>query len=294
MNSNFLSTAMTIKDIRKTEMVLPIARKTTVVTAFLLGDHGILKTAILSPQNYDREITKCLHRRCTIIDVEGNEVKYKYDELVSQISNIDKVCLIWACYKSTYKELGQREVICSKCGIKNNYKISLEELIQEDSITFWEDETTPFYNYTYTIEVPYDDGYSYQFDTQIPTIKKYNQVLGSITIEKIKENLETNTVLSSSEELAVMVNSIKIKKGDSIVTETNKLQEILIFLSSALPTEVSEYLKSDYEKKFDKYQPKFYTNLKCSCGNSQKYMVDIETEFFRRTLFGRESNQSEL
>jgi hypothetical protein len=285
---SILSIAQSIKNIRMTEMILPIARKSATVSTFLLGDHTSLRTALLSPQNYDREMTKCLYKHTTIID-DGQEVDMSYDDLISKISNIDKICLIWACYKATYKELGIREIICQKCKQKTKYTITLDELIQEDSITLWEEELPSFYEYFHSIVVPYENKYEYVFETSIPTIFRYNQVLGMLSIEKIRENLESNVVLSPSEELSVLINKLTIKEEGKTIASSSLLVDILTVLESAIPSEVSDELRKQYDEKFAKYVPKFYTNLSCSCGFVNKYNVDIETEFFRRTLFGRES-----
>lgn len=288
MDQSFLSLAMSLKDIKKTEIILPISRKNALVTPLLLGDHTVLKTTLSSPQNYDREMIKCLHKHTTILD-NGKEKKYTFDELVQQISNIDKLYLIWACYKTTYEDLGLREVVCDKCKEKHNYKIIIDDLIQEDTITLWEEEDIEFYKYTYPIEIAYEN-YTYTFETSIPTIQKHNQVLGTLSINKIKANLEAETVLSPAEELAVLVKSISIKKDDVEIAKTNTLHEILATMEHALPSIVFEKLIEKYRERFDRYEPKFYTMLHCpKCENDIKYDVDIETEFFRRILFGRGS-----
>ena len=294
LDNSFLNIALSIKDIRKSEMLLPMARKSAIVTPFLLGDHQVLKTAILSPQNYDREMIKCLYKHTQVLSKDGVEEKLKYEELIAQMSNIDKLCLLWACYKSTYEHLGVREVSCEKCGNKSKYKITLDELIQPDSITIWEHEDIPFYEYTHPISIPFDE-YEYVFDTSIPTIQKYNEVLGRISVEKIKKNLEANSVLSGSEELGVLIKRITIKKGNVEITKSEILQEILTVLEIAIPSKISEELQSQYALKFEKYYPKFYTELACpSCKHGTKYHVDIETEFFRRILSGRETLGEEL
>lgn len=296
IDNSFLNIALSIKDIRKTEMLLPIARRTAIVTPFLLGDHQVLKTAILSPQSYDREMFKCLYKHTQIYN-DGVEEKYSYDELISKSSNIDKLCLLWACYKSTYEYLGVREIACEKCGTKSKYKITLDELVdhpEQDAITIWEEETIPFYEYVYPITIPFDN-YEYVFETSIPSIQKYNQVLGHISTSKIESNLKANSVLSGSEELAVLINKITIKKDGIDITSSSKLQEILIVLDAAIPSQISEELQSQYAKRFSKYYPNFYTRLSCpSCKHDTKYSVDIETEFFRRILSGREAMGEEL
>ena len=291
--SDILKVALSIKDIKRTEMPLPIARKQAIVSSFLLGDHTSLKTALLNPQNYDREMIKCLHKHTRFIeileDAVTKELDLSYDELTSKVSNIDKICLIYACYNSTYKDLGTREIICEKCKEKLKYKILLEDILKDDSLTIWEESDLPFYEYVYKISVPYDD-YLYEFDTCIPTIQRYNQILGMIPEDKIKENLETNAILAQSEELAVVCKSLTIKnsKTQDTLSSTNSMIDILTVFDAAIPYDVSLELRREYDKRFDKYYPKFYTFLNCTCGHDNKYVVDIETEFFRRTLFGRE------
>jgi hypothetical protein len=170
----------------------------------------------------------------------------------------------------------------------------LDELIQPDSLTIWDETEIPFYEYIYPIIIPFDE-YEYVFESCIPTILKYNQILGMLSMKKIKENLETNSVLSGSEELAVLIKQIIIKKDGVELTRSSNLQEILTVLECAIPSKISEDFQTQYAEKFNKFYPKFYTNLLCgSCKNENKYTVDIETEFFRRVLSGRETVGEEL
>jgi len=301
IDNSFLQIAQSIRDIKKTEVVLPIARKSAMVTPFLLGEHEVLKTAILSPQNYDRELIKILHKHQVTVEKDDdghiiNEQKLEFDDFISKISNIDKVMLLWACYRSTYENIGTRKVKCPKCNTEANYKITLDELIQEDSLLLWDNPSIPFYDYIYTIEAEYDI-YTYVFESRIPTIKRYNSVLGMIPIEKIKENLESNNVLSRSEELSMLTTQIVIKKNKEEIARTNNIQEILVFYNTSLPSSVSEEFQEKYNQRFEKYLPKLYTYLTCAnndCKNETKYPVDIETEFFRRVLLGRELVDQEL
>ena len=298
LDNNFLKVALAIKDIKKSEMVLPIAKINAITTPFLLGDHQALKTAMMSPQNYDKELIKCLYKHSQFFDENGVEIKKKtddnrevklsFDDIQSRISNIDKIFLVWSCYNSTYGTLGIREIECEQCKKKNKYKITLEELIRPDTMTLW-DRETPFNETVDTIACSYGDEYEYVFECYIPTIKKYNQVLGFISIDKIRENLESNTVLSESEDLAVQIKTIIIKKKGEEIARSNNIQEVLTVLESAIPTKVTEEFKKKYTDLYQKFIPKFYTLLKCDeCEHENKYFVDIETEFFRRILFGGE------
>ena len=170
----------------------------------------------------------------------------------------------------------------------------MDELIQEDTLTIWDENLPPFYEFVYPIAIPFDE-YEYVFESSVPTILKYNQILGMISMEKIKKNLEINSVLSGSEELAVLIKRITIKKNGLDITSSDNIQEILTVLDCAIPSKISEDFQSKYEAQFGKYYPKFYTHLACTaCKNSTRYNVDIETEFFRRILSGRETVGEEL
>jgi hypothetical protein len=114
--------------------------------------------------------------------------------------------------------------------------------------------------------------------------------------EALQTNLDNlGTVYSRSQSMTLLVDAIRIigneKNSSFEPVQTDNLQEILMALNSYVPYKVSEGFFKEYNKKFDKYLPKFYKIAKCpSCGKEVRNDFDLEVEFFRRSLFGaRES-----
>jgi len=86
------------------------------------GDDVSLRTSLVSPISYDRELCKLIIKHLTIVDKEQDK-KLNYNELVASISNIDKLSAIWALYKATYDNLAdQREMTCVNKDCKQNLK----------------------------------------------------------------------------------------------------------------------------------------------------------------------------
>ena len=290
MSANFLDVISKIKNIKKQESTFPIAKKIINITPLMVGDDLGLRTSITSPSGYDREIIKILHDKIEFVE---NEKTYKidYDEFCSQISNIDKIVAIWALYKCTYESLGERRISCDKCKDNQNkpfqfkQEINVEDLLHEDSIKLWEEEE-PFFEYLFPISVEYE-GIEFGFMTSLPTMAKYNRVLGMVSTAELQDNLEKiGQVFTKPMQMTLLTESINIKNGEAI-SSTDSLQEIMISFTRHIPETVSEKFYDKYNEKFDKYIPKFYKKITCpNCGNKFDYNIDIETEFFRRSVFG--------
>ena len=60
--SSFLGKLEQIKSVRKTEVFLPIARMGALVTPLLVGDDLALKTSMMSPVNYEKEMVRLLFK----------------------------------------------------------------------------------------------------------------------------------------------------------------------------------------------------------------------------------------
>jgi hypothetical protein len=104
------------------------------------------------------------------------------------------------------------------------------------------------------------------------------------------------SVYSRAQNMALLVDAIRIvgnkDNQDFEPMETDKLQEILMALNSYIPYQVSEGFFKQYNKKFDKYLPKFYKVAKCpGCGKEVRNDFDLEVEFFRRSLFGERESE---
>jgi len=301
MLSSFLKAAEAIAGIKKQEVPLPIAQKQAIVTPLRVGDDLSMRSSLTSPVNYDREMTRMLYDHTEVILSEGAvPVKENFERFCATLSNIDKVCLIWALYKTTYETLGQRSFKCDKDNCKAEFKqeILLDTLVQEDTFTIWEEEKQ-FHEFVFPIEVEYE-GFVYIFESRLPSIKDNNRLLSNLSIDALQNNLnQTGALFTRREQMTLLSKSVSIiKKGMSIDNETPRtesMQEMLLAFTSYVPHIVSEDFFTKYRDKFDKYYPKFYTNVNCpACGNQVKFQIDLEIEFFRRSLFGRGEGVEEL
>lgn len=296
--SEFLKLSEMISNIKKQEVPLPIAKKSAVVGPLRVGDDLSLRSSLVSPVNYDRDLTRLLYNHTEIIEAEGKPfVKENFEYFCATTSNIDKICLMWGLYKTTYETLGKRLIKCDKENCKTEFKeeILLDSLIQEDTFLPWE-EDQPFHEFTFPIKVPYE-GFIYLFNSRLPSIRDNNRLLSNISIEALQNTFQTiGALFSRAEQIALLVKSISIKppKQDNAI-ETENLQEMLIALNNHVPHIVSEEFFKQYRNKFDKYYPKFYTMITCpECSQQIKFEVDLEIEFFRRSIFNRGEGTEEL
>lgn len=301
MLSSFLKEAAIVAGIKKQEVPLPIAQMQAIVSPLRVGDDLSLRSSLTSPVNYDRDMSKLLYEHTEVVLAEGEVPKKEnFEKFCATMSNIDKICLIWALYKSTYETLGQRNFVCDKENCKTQFKqeILLESLIQDDTFTIWE-EDKPFYNFTYDIEVPYGD-FIYAFETRLPSIRDNNRLLSNISIDALQNNLnQTGSLFTRREQMTLLSKSVAIKRkgmtSSEEVPKTENMQEMLMAFAEYVPHIVSESFFKQYREKFDKYYPKFYTNVLCpSCGNLIRFQLDLEVEFFRRSLFGGRESSEEL
>jgi hypothetical protein len=301
MLSSFLKAAEAISGIKKQEVPLPIAQKQAIVTPLRVGDDLSMRSSLTSPVNYDREMTRMLYDHTEVVLSEGaTPVKENFERFCATLSNIDKICLIWALYKTTYETLGQRAFKCDKENCKTEFKkeILLDSLVQEDTFTVWE-EKEQFYDFIYPIEVAYE-GFVYVFESRLPSIRDNNKLLSNLSIDALQNNLtQTGALFTRREQMTLLSKAVSIiKKGTSVDSEsprTENMQEMLMAFTNYVPHIVSEDFFKMYRDKFDKYYPKFYTNVNCpACNNEVKFLIDLEIEFFRRSLFGRGEGVEEL
>lgn len=301
MLSSFLNAAEAVAAIKKQEVPLPIAQKQAIVTPLRVGDDLSLRTSLTSPVNYDREITRMLYDHSEVILSEGAvPVKENFERFCATLSNIDKICLIWAMYKTTYETLGVRQFKCDNDSCKTEFKqeVMLDSLIQEDTFTIWE-EDQPFYEFVYPIEVNYEN-FIYTFNSRLPSIRDNNRLMSTLSIDALQNNLnQTGGLFTRREQMTLLSKSVSIRQMgtalDENVPHTDNIQEMLIAFTQYVPHIVSEEFFEKYRNKFDKYYPKFYTNVSCpTCNKQIKFEIDLEVEFFRRSLFGRGESAEEL
>lgn len=292
--SPFLDAMAKISAVKLTECVFPIARLTGNFSPMVTGDDVSLRTSLVSPISYDRELCKLIIKHLTVVGKEQDK-KLNYDELVSSISNIDKLSAIWALYKATYDNLAeQREINCVNKDCKQKFKtdISMDELIHEDTYTFWdikdaEGTLVPFNNYRIMISITHGDNV-YNFKAKLPSIKDNNTLLGIVSIDALQYNLEnTGSIFSKPQRMGLLVDALQITSKTNLFEpiETINFDELLLTFNNYLPFQVSDNFFKEYNTTFEKYSPNYYTEITCPfCGNVDKITIDLETEFFRKCL----------
>lgn len=288
-------TSQLAPSLKITEVYLPIARMRAHVSSLIVGDDLSLRTTLTSPVGYDREIVKLIHSRSEIVGDDRN-FKMEYTKFCREIGNIDKVCLIWALYKSTYGVLANdRKIKCPDPDCKEEWKenITMDELVHDDTFAPWE-EQTPFYQYYYPIRVEYDD-LVYEFLTKLPSIYDNNLLLSTLSTDVLQANLEKiGSVFTRPQQMAMMTQAVRLSSKSSRFepVETDQLDQMLISFSSHTPYAVSEEFFDKYGERFDKYVPNFYKKCQCpKCAKQFNLNIDIEVEFFRRSLFGRQESE---
>jgi len=279
----FLELASRAAGVKKTETTLPIAKKGAQVTPLLVGDDLSLRSSLTSPVGYDREIVGLIHNHTEIIEEDQN-IQMPYDQFCREISNLDKLSLLWALYKSTYESLAkERQIQCPKQNCKKEFKIDiyLDELIHEDTYTPW-DQSQPFYEYGYPISVE-KNGFIYEFITKIPSIQDNNRLLSTVSIEILQKNLDqSGSVFSKPQQMVLLTKAARLtSKEDGATAETDVLEEMLVTFHGNIPFTVSEEFFEKYNEHFSKYVPNFYKQVTCPfCNHSYQYPVDLEVKEF--------------
>lgn len=300
--SPFLDLAAKISSVKLTETFLPIARKVSYVSPLVLGDDLELKSGITSPVGYDRSLATLLNRHSVFHEDEKN-VSYDYIKFTKELSNIDKLSLIWAEYKSTYETLVEnREIQCEHCNSKFKVRIDMGDLIHEDTYTIWDEvdaegKDIPFTQYRFPIMIE-NGNIIYSFNTKLPSIYDNNTILTLIPQDQLQHNLATTgSVFTTAHNVLLLTDALHISSRDNSFEPvvSSNLNELNVALNSYVPYNVSEEFFNTYNNKFNKYIPKFYKEVACpSCKGTFKYNVNLENELFRRVLYGRESSSDEV
>mgnify|MGYP005725224089 CR=1 FL=1 len=290
--SPFMKQMSKMSAIKQTMTVLPIVKKQVNVSPLVVGDDLALRTSLTSPVFYDKEMVKLIHKHSEFIEEEDRNITYP--AFIRNLSNVDKLSLLWALFKSTYETLGKRNFTCTKENCEHQKKpfeieVLLDDIIHEDTYTPWEEEA-PFNEYVYQIDIPYEN-LIYSFQARLPSIEANNRILSTMSTDSLQRNLENlGTVYSRAQNLSLLISAMQLQ-GNAENTEfetvqTDNLQEMLMAFNSYVPYRVSEQFLEKYGEKFDKYLPRFYKTAKCpSCGEEVRNDFDLEVEFFRRSLF---------
>lgn len=289
--TNFMDAIHEVASIKKVQTILPISRKTCNISALLVGDDIELRSSLLSPSGYDTQMTDLLYKHSSFAGEDGQPISVNKDQFIAGISNIDKQSLYWGLYKSSYDILDSgRTIICDNEDCNNEMKkieITLDDVIHDDTYTVW-DKEVPFHKYTHEIGINYGD-HKFIFHSRLPSIGDNNRVLALLGNQQVQENLRRlRTAFSLSERMILNLRKIQIEFPDGRILETSDLIEMLMAIKQGIPHMVSDEFFIEYDKHFDKYQPNFYKTVECTkCMKKIKHSIDLETEFFRRSILGR-------
>ena len=293
--TNFMDAMNEVASIKKVQTILPISRKTCNISALLVGDDMELRTSLISPSGYDTQMTDLLYKHSSFAGEDGQRVNIDKTQFTSAISNIDKHALFWGIYKASYDVLdSNRTISCTNTDCDYEIKkveIQLDDIIHDDTYTIW-DKDVPFYKYTYEISIPYQE-VTFIFHSRLPSIGDNNRILALLGNQQVQENLrKLRSAFSLVERMVVNLRKIQINFVDGRTSETSDIGEMIMSIKQGIPHSVSEEFFTQYDKHFEKYQPKFYKKLECpKCMKDIKYEVDLETEFFRRSILGRRESE---
>ncbi len=285
-NLSVLRNLENLHKIKQREVFCPMAKTRALVSPLMTIDDLSLRTTIASPDLYDQEISHLLWKRIKWPDITGD---ISFDDFISNSSYIDRKILIWGLFASTYGTLGNKTIECPHCENKFEDEVTAEQIIQEDSITIWEEEVS-FNEFIYSIEykppVHIEGIYKIIFKTSIPTIKNHLDVLKLIPIEKIKENYQKfGNILSRSEELASVTREITLYKSedDSSPNHWITAHDVHMIISNFLTMDISDDVLLQYNSTFNKYVPVFKKLYNCDkCLNQFSFVVDPEVSLFRQ------------
>ncbi len=292
-----------INKIRRTEAVLPIARKEVVVSPLSVGDDLILKTALISPVKLDKELMYLLwqHTEFWFPNNEGAQPeqpektpegvimppksggrkkktkhledrtggKYKSipeQEFYNTTSYFDKLVLLWAIYNVTYGTLGKQTIKCTHCEKDFDVEVIVDSTLHDDTMELWDKTRPPFNQYTEDIEIPINNDFVLRFSVCIPSMADFNRLLGLVPTSEIQHNLETLRSEFNTEQLMTLYTKklgVYNKNEPDKIITSGYTREILSSIKDCVNIDVASEFFKRYADKFSKYNINFYTQNTC-------------------------------
>lgn len=279
-----LSALDKLSKIKQREVACPIVKARALTTALMTIDDMTLKTTIASPDIYDVELTKLVHRHTSFPDLPNS---LNFNQFMDNISYIDRKMLIWGIFASTYNSLGNIDITCPYCNSTFNDEIKADELIHEDSVTVW-DKPAPFNEYVYSFDYicNIDGLYKLTFEASLPTINQHLAVMRLMPPDKLKDNFNKfGSIFSRVEDITAILRSIKVYKTEDDANPERFItpREIHKVVTNSLTMDISDFILEKYGQEFDKFVPIFKKPYKCKdCGNDFDYVADPEASLFRQ------------
>lgn len=281
---NSISALDMLSKVKQREVACPIVKARALTTALMTIDDMTLKTTIASPDMYDVELTKLVHRHTSFPDLP-NELNF--NAFMDNISYIDRKMLIWGIFASTYNTLGKVDIICPYCDNKFSDEIKADDLLHADSVKVW-DKPVPFNEYVFSFdyECNIDGLYKLEFDTSLPTINQHLAVMHLLNSDKLKDNFNKfGNIFSRVEDVTSILRAIKVYRSaeDTDPERFITPRDIHSVVTNSLTMDISDYILEKYGDEFDKYVPVFKKPFKCvQCGNDFDYIADPEASLFRQ------------
>jgi hypothetical protein len=302
--SPFLDTIKDLYNLKKTETYMPINNCSAWCVPASISADLALRTGVVSPVEFERQLSEILFEHTFFRTPDGREYQPKGESFFQQVSIYDRTALLWGFEKATYGDLiKDREIYCPKsnCNQEQKITVTLDELINDDSYTIWDqhDEKTgkliPFFKYRkdYVLE---DNDIEYVFRARIPSIYDNNEVMKRIDSKTLQERLRNGEPNYSDIDYTILNTSglgLRSKTGKFENIFTENVDEIRLSLEKYFPAQIlREFLKL-YNDDFKKYTPKFYSKRECPhCGHRFKLHVDLEVEIYFRIM--AEKNRRDL
>jgi hypothetical protein len=286
---NALKNLENLSRVKQREVFCPTANVRLMTTPLVATDDLLLRTTIASVDTYDRELTRLLYNHSIFHEVEEGK-QISFNEYINFLSYLDRQVILWGVFESSYGTLGEQEIDCPFCKYKFKDEITAMQVLQEDSLTLW-DEKVPFTEYTHIVEkiVDVEGIYKIQFVTCLPTIKHHLDVLSLIPNEKLRDNFaKFGSILAKTEELTSITKEIRVFRINDDAQAPDIFdtpQDLHLVISEYILLDIVNDVLDDYNERFTKYVPVFKKPYTCGrCGKDFDFYVDIEVSLFRRFL----------
>jgi hypothetical protein len=278
-----------IKEVRKTQVHCHVAQQRAMVSSLMTKDDLALRTAVISPDLYELELSKIIYKYTEFPDVEE---PIAFPEFLKGISFPDRQMLTWGLFAATYRTLGKQTIACNNtlsdgntCPYVHEEEILAEDLINPDMFAPWDNEA-PFFEYVYPVEEVFDiEGlYKISLDLCVPSIQDHINVIKLIPADKIKDNFNRlGLMLSRSEALSTVTKNIKMyaspedKEPEIFKTPV----EIHYAIDQELPLDLTSKFMNKHNEMFGKYFPTFKKTFMCpECQNEFDFVTNIEASLF--------------
>lgn len=275
-------------NLRQKEVFCPVTKQSVQTTPLTVGDDLSLRTMVSSPDLYDREIAALIYNHTKFPDLSPRP---SFDQFIDLFSSFDRRIILYGIYSSTYETISENEKLtCPNCKNEFTDTIKTSEIISPDSYSVW-DKDVPFNEFVKVINVPINPDSentinSLDFDTSVPSIRDYFNILKLVSPEKMKNNFDkTGQILSKSEELSLITKAIKVNSnvnGNLEVDVISDVGNINNAVNAYITSDVVNSVIDQYNEEFDKYSPTFKKSYTCSnCGHEFDQFVNIENSLFR-------------